>query len=220
MVSPIFVPQQGSLVHGNEILAKFIENYPSYNFYKVQKYKLTTVLDIIDIINIKNKQNMSHLFIGYLMFDCWISNPDRHHENWGFIFDVINNSVHLAPTYDHASGLGCRISNKERNERLTTKDKGYSVETFVKRAKTPFFHETKPKQLKTIDAFLVAAKRNPKAALFWLNELENLSQDKIQNIFAEVPQHLISHVAINFALAILHENKIRLVNTKKGLVND
>lgn len=197
MVSPIFVPQQGSLVHGNEILAKFIENYPSYNFYKVQKYKLTTVLDIIDIINIKNKQNMSHLFIGYLMFDCWISNPDRHHENWGFIFDVINNSVHLAPTYDHASGLGCRISNKERNERLTTKDKGYSVETFVKRAK-----------------------RNPKAALFWLNELENLSQDKIQNIFAEVPQHLISHVAINFALAILHENKIRLVNTKKGLVND
>jgi hypothetical protein len=229
VVSPSFVPQQGWLVHGNEILAKIIENYPSYQLYKVREYKLNTVLDIMNMLNIKlpigynqnaNIQNISDLFMGYLMFDCWISNPDRHHENWGFIFDVINNSFHLAPTYDHASGLGCRISDKERNERLKTKDKGYSVAAFVKRAKSAFFDDTKLKQLKTIDAFLVAAKHNPKAALFWLNELENLSQDQIENIFAEVPEHLISNAAINFALAILDENKIRLVNTTKGLVND
>ncbi len=229
VVSPIFVPQQGRLVHGNEILAKIIKNYPSYQLYKVREYKLSTVLSIMTKLKTKlpigyNKntdiKNISDLFIGYLMFDCWISNPDRHHENWGFIFDVINNSFHLAPTYDHASGLGCRISDKERNERLKTKDKGYSVAAFVKRAKSAFFDDKKLKQLKTIDAFLVAAKHNRKAALFWLNKLENLSQDKIKNIFGEVPEHLISHAAINFALAILHENKIRLINTKKGLAND
>ena len=46
------------------------------------------------------------VFISYIMLDCLISNPDRHHENWGFI--VYDNEVYLSLTYDHASGLGCR----------------------------------------------------------------------------------------------------------------
>jgi len=147
VISTLFVPQNGRLVHGNEVLGKVIENYPKNKFYKVREYKISTTLAIIRAVPKlplgyeKNKiiQNPIDLFIGYLMFDCWISNPDRHHENWGFVFDIINKTIHLAPTYDHASGLGCRVSDKKRNERLTTNDKRYSVETFVGKTKSAFY---------------------------------------------------------------------------------
>jgi len=178
VISRLFVPQNGRLVHGNEVLEKVIENYPKNKFYKVREYKISTALAIIrGVAELphgyeKNKiiQNPLDLFVGYLMFDCWISNPDRHHENWGFVLDIINKTIHLAPTYDHASGLGCRVSDKERIERLNTNDKRYSVGTFVGKTKSAFYDKGL-KQLKTIEVFLIAAKQNRKVAEFWLNKL-------------------------------------------------
>lgn len=225
VISTLFVPQNGRLVHGNEVLGKVIENYPKNKFYKVREYKISTTLAIIRAVPKlplgyeKNKiiQNPLELFVGYLMFDCWISNPDRHHENWGFVFDIINKTIHLAPTYDHASGLGCRVSDKERNERLTTNDKRYSVETFVGKTKSAFYNKDL-KQLKTIEVFCIAAKHNRKAADFWLNKLESISLAEIKNIFNKIPNKLISEPAIDFALAILKANKKRLLEVKTGLI--
>jgi len=233
VISPLFVPPNCSLIHGNEILAKFVEGYPKKKFYRVREHKLSTVLAIIrgahnlplgykgDII-----QKPLELFIGYLMFDCWISNPDRHHENWGLIFDSMNKKIHLAPTYDHASGLGCRVSDKERVKRLTTIDSGYNIEAFVKKAKSAFYdkqstsHDNNLRQLKTIEAFKNAAKQNRKAANFWLNKLESLSQTEINNIFIKIPNMLITRPAIDFALKILEANKKRLLDLKTGSKND
>lgn len=225
VISKLFVPQNGRLVHGNEVLEKVIKDYPKNKFYKVRDYNISTTLAIIKGVPElplgyeKNKtiQNPIDLFVGYLMFDCWISNPDRHHENWGFVLDIINKTIHLAPTYDHASGLGCRVSDKERNERLTTNDKRYSIETFVGKTKSAFYDKGL-KQLKTIEVFLVAAKQNRKAAEFWLNKLESISQAEIKNIFTKIPNKLISGPAIDFALAILEANKKRLLEVKTGLI--
>lgn len=225
VISTLFVPQNGRLIHGNEVLGKVIENYPKNKFYKVREYKISTTLAIIRAAHElplgyeKNKliQNSLDLFVGYLMFDCWISNPDRHHENWGFVFDIINKTIHLAPTYDHASGLGCRISDKERTERLTTNDKRYSVEAFVRKTKSAFYDKGL-KRLKTIEVFCIAAKHNRKAADFWLNKLESISPAKIKNIFTKIPNQLISGPAIDFALEILEANKKRLLDVKTGLI--
>ncbi|MCF6149447.1 MAG: hypothetical protein E3K37_12410 [Candidatus Kuenenia sp.] len=177
VVTPNFVPKNGRLILGNEILAKIVDNYPRYDFYKVREYRLSTVLAImlklkninLPIGYIENNiiNNSIGMFIGYLLFDCWISNPDRHHENWGFILDSSSNKIHLTPTYDHASGLGCRLTDEERKKKLNTKDKGYSVSNFVKRAITPFFDKEK-KQMKTIETFFIASRHDSKAALFWL----------------------------------------------------
>jgi hypothetical protein len=218
VISTLFVPQNGRLVHGNELLGKVIENYPKNKFYKVREYNIFTTLAIIKKVPElpigyeKNKiiKNPLCLFVGYLMFDCWISNPDRHHENWGCVLDSINKRIHLAPTYDHASGLGCRVSDKERRERRITKDKRYSVENFVGKTKSAFYDKGL-KQLKTIEVFLIAAKQNRKAAEFWLNKLESISYAEIENIFTKIPDKLISGPAIDFALAILEANKKRLL---------
>ncbi|MEW6378300.1 MAG: hypothetical protein AB1611_01700 [bacterium] len=174
VISPCFVPPDGRLVHGNEILAKLIESYPKKELYKVHEYQLSTVLEVIsrEIPNLPLGyergtiiQKPLELFVGYLMFDCWISNPDRHHENWGSVLDNTSKKMHLAPTYDHASGLGCRVSDTERTKRLTTKDTRYNIEAFVRKAKSAFYDKNSI-QLDTIEAFTYAAKQNRRAANF------------------------------------------------------
>jgi hypothetical protein len=44
------------------------------------------------------------------MLDAWIGNGDRHHLNWGLVRNKLTpniiETIHLAPTYDHASSLG------------------------------------------------------------------------------------------------------------------
>jgi hypothetical protein len=217
ILSPSFAPKGTVLVHGNEILVKIEDNYPQNKFYKVREHKLKTVLAIIrgcelpigykadDII-----KKPLDLFMGYLMFDCWISNPDRHHENWGLVLDLNNKVAHLAPTFDHASGLGCRVSDDERIKRLKTTDKRYNVDAFVRRIKSAFFDDDLH-QLKTIDAYNFAAKYNLNVSNYWLTRLANISRSEINSIFKEVPNTIISQPACEFALAILEANKNRLL---------
>lgn len=223
VISPLFQHKDARLVHGNEILATIMAGYPKKRFYKVREHRLLRVLAIIKRVallpvNYKGDdiiRKSLDVFIGYLMFDCWISNPDRHHENWGLVVDSIGKSVHLAPTYDHASGFGCRVSDEERVKRLHTDDTRYNVGAFVMKAKSAFYDEDLI-QLKTIDTFSTAAKHNIIAANHWLNKLEAIDNSEIISIFKRIPKQLISQSAIEFALAILESNKNRLIESIKN----
>ena len=229
VISPSFVPPYYRLIHGNELLSSFVaKDYPKNQKYKVTKYKLSAVEELLVSLN-KHKRLMlpigftandsiesaMDIFISYLLFDCFISNPDRHHENWGILLDNKSQKYHLAPTYDHASGLGCRVSDEEREKRLSTKDKRYTIGSFVNRPRTPFY-DNGSNRLKIIDAFTSLAKKNKIAANYWLNKLETVPDEAILNIFNKIPDDLISRVAINFAVSILKENKKRLLTTKKN----
>lgn len=234
-ITPSFVPKDFRLIHGNELLAKTYNlldvtiQYPiqkdeDNKSYKIREYKLKLVLAIMKAgflklpINCKNDKLKSPIdvFIGYIMLDCLISNQDRHHENWSWIISP-SKEIFLSPTYDHASGLGCRESDEEKTERLSTQDNGRKVKHFVTRAKTPFF-DNKDKNLKTIEAFKLCADSNKDIAIYWLDNLESLDISKVKEIFNKIPEHLISDVSIEFALKILEENKERLMEVKEALL--
>jgi hypothetical protein len=234
VLSQNFVPDNGRLIHGNELMAKIDKHYPKLQRYSVKSYCLNTVMALLKNLQQSNKQMMLELpigfkdakikepielFIGYLLFDCWIANGDRHHENWGII--IINQpdlvTLHLSPSYDHASSLGCRESDKKREERINTKDKGYSVASYVRKAKSAFY-DNKGKHLKTIDAFTQGIGVHYKdAALIWLERLEKITLQDIDRVFSEIPLQLISKQAILFAKEILEENKKRLLEVKERL---
>jgi hypothetical protein len=71
------------------------------------------------------------VFIGYVMLDAWIANQDRHHENWGAIWD--GKSMRLAPTYDHAAGMARNLKDVERQDRLVTRDKNRTVRAYAEK---------------------------------------------------------------------------------------
>jgi len=226
-VSTSFVPNGARLVHGNELLVAFHnDEYPKSEKYHLTDYKLSVVLDLID-----NELNWLELaeeiedleiskpidiFIGYLIFDTWISNQDRHHENWGIILSEDN--VYFAHTYDHAAGLGSKVSDEEADKRLRTNDTNYNVKKFVTRAKTPFYDDNNTK-MKTIDVAKVLIDKYPIQTCYWIDKVEKISEKDISNILHKVPIQFMSSISKEFASSLLHENKERLLSLRREVSN-
>jgi hypothetical protein len=108
------------------------------------------------------------------------------------------------------------LNDETRNKRLETSDNGFTVKSYVKRAKSAFY-DKQGHLLKTIDAFEQVSNHNPGVALLWLDRLENISTNDIETVFSKVPDELISGSAIKFAMKILDENKKRLLEMKNKL---
>lgn len=222
VITPKFVPDGGSLIHGNELMTRLVRGYPERKLYHVQQHTLKIVLAIMRINQIQlpltwerflGVESPLDVFVGYLMFDAWIANQDRHHENWALVVTQ-GRTVHLAPSYDHASSLGANETDENREDRLRTRDKRRSVEEYVKRATSAFFPAESPdcKAMPTMEAFRVAGTVRPNAARAWLAQLEQISADNIAQIFSEVPQERISAVAVEFGRKMLEVNRDRLLD--------
>ena len=155
-------------------------------------------------------------FIGYLLLDAWIGNSDRHHENWAFI--DLEGKSYLAPTYDHASSLGRNEPDERREQRIKTRDIGFSVEAYANKCQSCLYAKVGDrKPLKTFDAFCEAAKLYPKAGNIWLDNLAKISANNTLELFNRIPSHRISSIAIEFAQKILEINQNRLLDFGKEL---
>jgi len=229
-VCETFVPAGARLTHGNELLARAYErieeDYDITSYYRVRKYNLRLIILILndikllpafDLIAHDYCESASDMFIGYIIMDCLISNQDRHHENWGLI--RYGNTIFLAPSYDHASGLGSKVSDEDKEKRLKTKDLQFNVASFVKKAKTPFY-DNKGKILKTIDSVKLCGKINKKTTIMWLEKIETLDINEIERGFLQIPTDLMSDISKVFAIKMLNENMKRLAIFKEELLNE
>jgi len=220
-VSTNFVQNDERLIHGNELLVKIDKSYPSDRFYKVREYKLDTVLSFIKILERAENieiHNALDAFIGYIVFDCLIANQDRHHENWGLIVGL-GKKLRLTPSFDHASGFGCKVQEDEAKNRLNAKDKNYTVEAFCTRAKTPFY-DRDSKQLSTIEACRVLAKHDRESFCKWVEKIEKVEDSFYEEIFEKIPMEFVNEYSKQFALEILKENTKRLIALKNEVCGD
>lgn len=205
------------LVTGNEILKNYSAPVNIESAKKTEKQNIMHVYIILRRI-IRNKplgfnsrpniKTAADFFTGYLMLDSLLSNQDRHSENWGLIVTG-KGRFHLAPSFDHAAGLGRNESDETKLNRLTSIDKGQQVGTYVQRARSYFY--LKEKRLKTFKAFEYFGILNPKAALSWLEQLDGLTAEKMQDIIAPVPVEIMSNVSKKFALEMLICNKSNMM---------
>lgn len=223
VVSPSFLPKGATLIHGNEILTPIVPNYPTFQNYGVSQHTIDIVLSVLTEENInfpidwnvpKNIKKPVQVFVGYLMLDAWIGNGDRHHLNWGLIKSQLTRhtreTIHLAPTYDHASSLGRELYDGKRQQ--------LSVDSYIKKCKSPFYANAEDKKvLKTFDVFHQVALCYPQAAIMWLEHLERISPADTILIFNRIPKNRISTITIEFAQKILELNQDRLLNLKELL---
>jgi hypothetical protein len=217
IISPSFLNDSAKLILGNEILTKlYLDEYPQDN-NDLSKHTIDRIFDALTQLKItipygwtpiEQIIDASDVFVGYLLLDAWIGNSDRHHENWGIIDK--EKKLYLAPTYDHASSLGRNITDRERTDRLNTTDRGYSISAYADRCKSLIF-DRDGKQMKTFDAFVMAARLRPRAASVWLTQLRAISDRDILDLFQRIPTQRISEPAIDFARSILNYNRMRLI---------
>jgi hypothetical protein len=224
-ISKLFLPENGSLITGNEILAQIFLDYRA-DINNLSQHTLDNIFRVfvnysVDLpikwTPLAGIETAVDIFIGYLLLDAWIGNSDRHHENWAFI--DLEGKSYLAPTYDHASSLGRNESDKRRKQRLKTRDTGFSVEAYANKCQSCLYTKVGDKQpLKTFEAFCEAAKLYPKAANIWLDSLAKISANNTLDLLERIPSERISLIAIEFAQKILEINQNKLLEFRKELL--
>jgi hypothetical protein len=223
VLSPAFVPKGGRLVLGNELLAEIHTGYPAHELRQVRDHTLGRIHALLSHHEVRLPMDWGpppvpigiafDVFVGYLLLDAWIANQDRHHENWGLI--SFAGRIHLAPSYDHAASMGQNETDETRKERLTSRDRGRHISSYVEKARSAIYGrkaDTKP--LSTIDAFLLAARKRPAAARFWLDRLQRITRSDCRAIFDQIPAGEISATASEFALTLLELNQKRLLDAE------
>lgn len=122
VVCESFTPPPLSLAHGNQLLLALDPGYPagSENRYRSRAHTDDAVFEIIDLLGLPDQswcsrlppriQTATGIFAGYLLLDAWIANQDRHHENWGAIWD--GERLALAPSFDHGAALARNLSDE------------------------------------------------------------------------------------------------------------
>jgi hypothetical protein len=219
VVTPLFVPDDGRLILGNELLGRLVKDYDGTQTYEQRQHRVSTVMGVLrrrDIFLLPpakgnpDLERACDLFCGYLMLDALIGNTDRHHENWGLVRRPPG-TVELAPTFDHASSLGRNESDENRARRLDGRDRAYTVARYAARARSALYGSGDERPLLTIDAFFEAAKLRPVAGKYWLNVLLNSDCAAVESILSQVPSARMSDAAKRFAMEMLRVNKSRLL---------
>lgn len=220
VISYSLVPKNGRLILGNELLAGAYKTYNQAIRYKSTQHILGRVVAVLQDPSIgtpfgwdrpEQVTNAIGVFAGYLLLDALVGNQDRHHENWGLIF-IPEQGLVLAPTFDHASSLGRNETDENRSKRLNTKDNGFSVKSYVGKARSGFFEKkSSTRAMSTVDAFLECKKANVSAGQYWLERLSAINDDNFSGILAKIPNDFISSEARKFAKAMLHINRNRLL---------
>lgn len=214
----------GPFVPGNELLFRLDPTYPKEHRRQIEQYTVERCLDLLEKLQplapvtggVRDVPcSAPEVFVGYLLFDAWIGNHDRHHENWGILARRDAASRHaLAPSFDHASSLGQNENDAKRAFRLETKDKRGTVEAWTRKATTPFFAPgPRPGRLSTLEAARIGCERYPGGARVWLGQLERVQPEAVDDVLSRVPSSWMSTTARRFAARMLHTNRSDLLRT-------
>lgn len=227
VISPLFVPDGARLIHGNELVlgkvtvANEDENVRYYHerthtasrVFQYLKQNVGTLQPPQGFLPFNGVDTALAVFVGYLMFDVWIANQDRHSENWGVI--RAEGDMYLAPTYDHGSSLGRQETDERRTMMLTTRDTGASLAAYVKKARSAMYPnvagDAKTRTYFNLELFEYFCKMEPVAARAWLSRLRKVPGGVVRDIIDQVPAKHISDVARNFTEQLLRLNHNRLL---------
>lgn len=140
------------------------------------------------------------VFVGYLVFDVWVANTDRHAENWA-VLDR-GTSRRLAESFDHGSALA---SGHEDHELAKFGDSA-ELKRFAAKGRARRFDRTVARTL--LDVVVDAARLDPVAARFWRDRVCSVDTESVNRVVGAVPG--LSDVRRTFILDLLEENRRRL----------
>jgi len=223
-VTPSVVRANEGLVLGNELLVSIDTSYDvGAARFRQTAHTVTLVFAAIESLTQLSlprgwvapavASTPAELFVGYLALDALVGNTDRHHENWGIIgsFEDGNVIVRLAPTFDHASSLGCHELDERKAQRLCSKDHQFTCAAFAARARSCFFRNPADKKpMGPLEAFIEAARRHPTAARHWVDQINAITEPEMAILLGEVPLDRLSTVSRQFALELLMANQRRI----------
>ena len=201
IASPTYL-ETGEIEFAGEIL--LINEFGSNYLYSPEH--ILSVLDSNKILlpqNFGNNSDISKasdLMVGYLIFDSWIGNIDRHSKNWG-ITQQLSGEKRLLPTYDHGLSLGVRMP--EDKLPLDFSDYSGSVRSSI--------YSQASGTLNMSDLVGCLWELNPQATNYWIERVSTIDRTSIEQTFDQLPDGWGSDVQKTFAIDLLNASRERLI---------
>ncbi len=139
------------------------------------------------------------VFAGYLVFDAWIANTDRHAINWAVLDH--DGEQRLAPSFDHGSALGSGVREADLA--------GQDPVTFAGRGKASRFEGGRRQTL--VDLALLAVEQAGAQARDWVDRVARYDLARLDDLLDAARNTMrLSEVRRTFIRGILEENQRRL----------
>jgi hypothetical protein len=179
-------------------------------------YTIETVLRTIDDNEILLPKNFevaeiattADLWAGYLIFDYWVDNIDRHYENWGIQIDVVTGNKELLPTYDHGLSLGFLLFDEECL--------GLSPANHVQNQSSAF-SGGRGRSMSMNEMLAEVVSLRPGAAKVWIERIAGVGQDVVVGLFDRIPDGWVGDAKQQFAISLLDFNRQQLVSVYNEL---
>jgi hypothetical protein len=146
------------------------------------------------------------VFAGYVLFDAWIANQDRHDLNWSVLIPgtATSGPTRLSGSYDHGSSLGFGVQDAKCEEMLATEG---SVERWCARGQALRL-EARPRLVDAAREGLDLA--SPEARAHWLEQLRRIRGADVRRAIDRIPR--MSDPQRSFAVKLLELNRRRLLD--------
>lgn len=226
LTKKVLGPRPSDFVEANRLLHEFDASYDPDRKRKQNNYTLNNIL-----FALKGKMGSDALaafqqLLQYLVFDCWIGNTDRHHENWGLQIYTSRSQLTpyygLSPTYDHGAALAATRTPDAKKKIMEN-----GIEKFYARGQSaiydPRLSETKALSFKQLlqACFQYESEiyGSPKASLAIADRICWTSLDAIRRIFSRIPPGLgLTEIDREFTLSYLAHSRNVIENYKNSVL--
>jgi hypothetical protein len=146
------------------------------------------------------------VFAGYVFFDAWIANQDRHDNNWSVLIPGTSTPgpTRLSGSYDHGSSLGFSMQDAKCEEMLAMEG---SVERWCARGRA-LRMEGRPSLIDGAREALELA--SPEARAHWLKQLQRVRDADVRRVIDRISR--MSDAQRSFAAKLLEVNRRRLLD--------
>lgn len=142
------------------------------------------------------------VFVGFLLFDAWTANTDRHEDNWAVLQDPDPyRPLRLAPSFDHGTALGSGLTIAR--QRLASD----AVTAWCRRGFATRFEDMRKVTLCDL-AFSALARVPPGGREHWLDRFAAADDARCHAVAARVPE--LSEVTSSFVVRVLTANQERI----------
>lgn len=203
------------LWHGNEILAGQIRDYDKEKRFGCGEHNLKNIRVALErLLQPTPRDIVDRMWSDlacYFTLDALITNTDRHHENWGFLWvterdqnNLITLKLRIAPSFDHASSLGREL----RDEARTRKMNEDAIVNYINRAHGAVFITGKERRGPSpMELAQFSAHKYPEIFRDIIQKIRDIDFENISAIVEKVPDERMSPISRQFAIEMLRENR-------------
>ena len=213
-ISPSFIPHDAELKHGNDILADIVPGYERSRRIGQSAHNVPNIVNALRNLAATSGGglNLEQTLTGmaeYAVFDGLISNSDRHHENWALLYDRVQHTYTLAPTYDHATSLGRNLTDDDRSRRLNSQ--GGVLDYLAKRPGRTFVDSSRKSGPSPLLLAQLICLTEPVRVRALLERLRNTPDRDFRSAINRIPNPIMSRTAKKFACQAVLVSKYELL---------